>query len=132
MNGFKILGFYQLALMYILSKHINYQLFLMFNNKSSQKPGPILAVYYVRLLHAITCPFSKYFQILCIFVKISKCFALFGPFSEKEKKKNHTHALTFQNRPCKLKKVTVCVSMYDLLLRKSIKGLKIFLHKIQY
>ena len=51
--------------------------------------GPILAVYCVRLSHAITCP-SKYFQILNIFDQIFKYFALFL--------KNRTHALTLQNR----------------------------------
>ena len=48
---------------------------------------PFLAVYCVRLSHAITCPFSEYFQILHIFAQIFKHFALFL--------KNRTHALTF-------------------------------------
>ena len=44
--------------------------------------GPILAVYCVRLSHAITCP-SKYFQIMNIFDQIFKYIALFL-------KKSHT------------------------------------------
>ena len=40
--------------------------------------GPILTVYCVRLLHAITCPFPKYFQIVCIFCPN---FQIFYPFS---------------------------------------------------
>ena len=48
--------------------------------KKQNKRGPILAVFYVRLSHAITCPFSKYFQILYIFVQIFKYFALFHTF----------------------------------------------------
>ena len=49
--------------------------------------GPILAVYCVQLSHAITCPFSKYFQILYIIAQIFKYFALFL--------KSPNHALTF-------------------------------------
>ena len=41
---------------------------------------PILKVYSVQLLHGITFPFSKYFQILYIFVQIFKYFALFQHF----------------------------------------------------
>ena len=40
------------------------------------EPGPILAVHCMQYSHAITCPFSKYFEILYIFVKIFKDFAL--------------------------------------------------------
>ena len=58
----------------------------------------------MRLSHAITCPFSKYFQIFSNFVQNFKHFALFlpllnifcpfcGPFL-----KNRTQAVTFQNR----------------------------------
>ena len=49
------------------------------------KPGPILAVYYMQLLHAITCSFSKCFQILYIFAQIFKHFvpfSIFLPFFE--------------------------------------------------
>ena len=42
--------------------------------------GPILAVCCVPLSHKITCPFSKHFQILYIFAKIFKYFALFRAF----------------------------------------------------
>ena len=60
--------------------------------------GPFLAVYCMRLSHAITCSFSKYFknfvyfcpnfQIFCPFLTfICPFFALFL--------KNRTHALTF-------------------------------------
>ena len=42
--------------------------------------GPFLAVYCVQQSHTITCPFSKYFQILYIFVQIFKYFAPFLPF----------------------------------------------------
>ena len=38
------------------------------------------AVYCVRLSHAITCPFSKYLQMLYIFAQILKYFALFCSF----------------------------------------------------
>ena len=41
---------------------------------------PILAVYCAPLSHAVTCPFSKNFQILYIFAKIFKYFALFRTF----------------------------------------------------
>ena len=62
-------------------------------------PGPILAVYCMRLLHTITCPFSKYFQILYIFVQIFKYFPFFPislcSFSEK----SQSISYTFQNRP---------------------------------
>ena len=51
------------------------------------KAGPILAVYCVQLSHTITWHFSKYFQILYIFVQILKYFALFL--------KHRTHALPF-------------------------------------
>ena len=34
--------------------------------------GAILEVYFVLLLHAITYPFSKYFQVLYIFAQIFK------------------------------------------------------------
>ena len=44
--------------------------------KNIHQSGPILAVYCVRLSHAITCPFSKYFQILYIFTQIFKYLAL--------------------------------------------------------
>ena len=43
-------------------------------------PGPILAIYCVQLLHAITCPFTKYFQILYIYAQIFKYLILFCPF----------------------------------------------------
>ena len=47
---------------------------------------PFLAVYCMQLSHAITCPFSKYFQILYSFPQVFKYFALFltcfCPFSE--------------------------------------------------
>ena len=42
--------------------------------------GDILAVSSMRQLHAWDCPFSKYFQILYIFVQIFKYFALCCPF----------------------------------------------------
>ena len=42
----------------------------------------------------LSCPFSKYFQILCIFVQFFKYFALFCTFL-----KNRTDALPFYNRP---------------------------------
>ena len=42
--------------------------------------GPIPAVYCMRLSHTITCPFSKYFQILYIFDQIFKYFSLFQHF----------------------------------------------------
>ena len=52
----------------------------------------------LRAIIAITCPFSKYFQILHLFAQIFEYFALFCPFyiffcpfSEK----NRMHALTF-------------------------------------
>ena len=45
---------------------------------------PILAVYCMRLLHTIACPFSKYFQILLFLSKFVKYLPLFlknhGPF----------------------------------------------------
>ena len=44
--------------------------------------------------HAITCPFSKHFQILYILVQIFKYFALFKHFFTLLLK-NLTHALTF-------------------------------------
>ena len=47
----------------------------------------IVAVYWVRLSHEITCPFSKYLETLYIFAQIFKYFALFL--------KNRTDALTF-------------------------------------
>ena len=43
-------------------------------------PGPILAVYCMKLLRPITCPFLKYFQILYIFSQIFKYSALFQNF----------------------------------------------------
>ena len=48
------------------------------------------------LSHAITCPFSKYFQILFIIDQIFKYSALFQNFLALFLK-NCTHALTFQN-----------------------------------
>ena len=57
-------------------------------------PGPILAVYCVRLSHAITCPFSKYFQILYIFAQISKYFTAFQHFFVLFFQ-NCTHAIAF-------------------------------------
>ena len=63
------------------------------------KIGSILAVYSVQLSHAITCLFSKYFQILYIFEQIFKYFALFL--------KNWTHAITFYNSHCKGKHTIV-------------------------
>ena len=45
--------------------------------------GPILAVYCVLESLAITCPFSKYFQILYILTQIFNYFACFWPFFEK-------------------------------------------------
>ena len=48
--------------------------------------GPVLGVYCMQLSHAITCPFSKYFQISYIFAQIFKYFAFskfICPFSEK-------------------------------------------------
>ena len=42
--------------------------------------GAILAVYCMWLLHAITCPFSKYCQILYIFAQIFKYFAFICSF----------------------------------------------------
>ena len=42
--------------------------------------GPILAVYCIQLLLTITCPFSKYFQILYIFDQIFKFPSLFSTF----------------------------------------------------
>ena len=43
--------------------------------------GPIVAVYYVQLSHAITFPFLEYFQILYIFVHF--CSTLLCSFSEQ-------------------------------------------------
>ena len=43
-------------------------------------PGPFLAVCCKQSSHAITCPFSNYFQILYIFAPIFQYFALFCPF----------------------------------------------------
>ena len=40
--------------------------------------GPLPSVCCMQLSHAVTCPFSKYFQILYIFAHISKYFALFN------------------------------------------------------
>ena len=97
----------------------------MFSNKSSQKPGPILAFYYVRLLHAVTCPFSKYFQILCIFVKISKCFALFGPFLPffwgKKKKITHMPLLS-RIGPANLKRLLFVLVCMTFCYEKALKG----------
>ena len=45
-----------------------------------KQAGPILAEYCALLSHAVTCPFSKNFQILYIFAKIFKYFALFRTF----------------------------------------------------
>ena len=42
--------------------------------------GSIPAVYCMQLSHTVTCPFSKYFQILYIFAEIFKCFSLFQHF----------------------------------------------------
>ena len=42
--------------------------------------GPLQAVYFMQLSHKITCPFSKYFQILYIFAQIFKYFPLFQHF----------------------------------------------------
>ena len=55
---------------------------------------PILAVYCLQLSHAITCHFSKYFQILYIFAQIFKYFAIFQHFFALFLK-NRTHALNF-------------------------------------
>ena len=54
-----------------------------YEKELKQLPDPILAVYCVQLSHAITCPFSKYYQVVYIFAQIFKYFALFCPFSEK-------------------------------------------------
>ena len=45
-----------------------------------KQAGPILAVYCTPLSHAVTCPFSKKFQILYIFAKSFKYFALSRTF----------------------------------------------------
>ena len=50
---------------------------------------PILAVYCVRLSHAITFLFSKYFQILYIFAQIFKYFVLFELFLCSFSEKSH-------------------------------------------
>ena len=50
--------------------------------------------YCTQLLHGITCPFSKYFQILYIFAQIFKYFALFQHLFTFFLK-NCTHDLTF-------------------------------------
>ena len=55
------------------------------NNESRQLlfkkiTGPILAIYCVRLSHAITCPLSKYCQILYMFPQIVRYFLLFQRF----------------------------------------------------
>ena len=50
---------------------------LLLNLINLMVPGPILAVYCMRLSHTITCPFSKYFQVLYIFAQIFKYFSFF-------------------------------------------------------
>ena len=49
---------------------------LLLSSLNLMVPGPILAVYCIQLMHTVTCPFSKYFQILYIFAQIFKYFAL--------------------------------------------------------
>ena len=61
--------------------------------------GTFLTVYCMQLSLRITYPFSKCFQILCIFAQVFKYFALFQHFFALLLK-NHTHAFTFYNRPC--------------------------------
>ena len=63
----------------------------VYNQRSPSKKlkhmsGPTLAVYSVRLLHAVTCPFSKYFQCCTFLPKCSSIlpfFNIYCPFSEK-------------------------------------------------
>ena len=82
--------------------------------------GPILVVYCVRLSHAITCLFSKYFQIQYIFVQILKYFALFQHFFFLFLK-NRTHALTFCNRSCLLRWVEIASSKQSLITNTEIE-----------
>ena len=88
----------------------------------SPQPGPILAVYYVKLLHAIIYPFSKYFQILYIFVLFPKnCTPMpllprIGPVNETqdEYKKNlmrQSYFFVFRNY-----KTTLCSFIQATLL----------------
>ena len=64
----------------------------------SMLSGILKTVYCVRLLHAITSSFSKYFQILYIFAQFFKNLVLFQYFFGLFVK-HCTHALTFKNRP---------------------------------
>ena len=57
--------------------------FLKLCTKMKSWSGHILAVSCMQKSHRWSCPFSKYFQILCIFAQIFKYLGLFCPFSEK-------------------------------------------------
>ena len=74
--------------------------------------GPFLAVYCVQQSHAITCPFSKYFQILYIFAQISKYFALFKHFFCPFLGKSHACPYFLELALGNLLKVLVCLFLY--------------------
>ena len=76
---------------------------LILEIKLSHYSGHILAVLSVQYSHKWGCSFSKYFQILYIFVRIFKYFALFL--------KNRTHALMF----CIIKNTKAAVTLFSYI-----------------